>query len=133
MKEKSFKLDPSRRISLKTLSKKVLTEVRDSARVGDDDLRVGGSDLDQELVQSFGFVRRSAEQTLVQDYSNRPEIIYRGDLNPDSSVGSLLDWYSEGRGFKSHRLQLNFQMEKGFRRDPIQYAIKYGCVESNLK
>ena len=82
MKEKSFKLDPSRRISLKTLSKKVLTEVRDSARVGDDDLRVGGSDLDQELVQSFGFVRRSAEQTLVQDYSNRPEIIYRGDLNP---------------------------------------------------
>ena len=80
MNEESFKLDPSRRISLKTLSKKVLAEVRDSARVGDDDLRVGGSDLDQEFVQSFGFVRRSTEQTLVQDYSNRPEIKYSGDL-----------------------------------------------------
>ena len=51
----------------------------------------------------------------------------------DSSVGSALDWYSEGPGFKSRRLQLNFQLEKGCWKDSKQYAIKYGCVELNLK
>ena len=39
----------------------------------------------------------------------------------DSSVGSALDWYSEGPGFKSRRLQLNFQLEKGCGRDSMQY------------
>ena len=50
-----------------------------------------------------------------------------------SSVGSTLDWYLEGPGFKSCHLQLNFQLEKGCGRDSKQYAIKYGCIESNLK
>ena len=49
----------------------------------------------------------------------------------DSSVGSTLDWYSEGPGFKSRRLQMNFQLEEGCRRDSKQYAIKYGCIASN--
>ena len=38
----------------------------------------------------------------------------------DSSVGSTVDWYLEGPGFKSRRLQLNFQLEKGCRRDSKQ-------------
>ena len=50
-----------------------------------------------------------------------------------SSVGSVLDWYSEGPGLRSCHLQLNFQSEKDCGRDSIQYAIKYGSVESNLK
>ena len=50
----------------------------------------------------------------------------------DSSVGSKLDWYSEGLGFKSCHLQLNFQLEKGCGSDSLQYTLKYGCVESNL-
>ena len=54
-------------------------------------------------------------------------------FSQDCSVGSALDWYSEGPGFKSRHLQLNFQLEKGCRRDFMQCAIKYGCVESNLK
>ena len=41
----------------------------------------------------------------------------------DSSVGSTLDWYSEGPEFKSRRLQLNFQLEKGCRRDSKQYNL----------
>ena len=40
----------------------------------------------------------------------------------DNSVGSVLDWYSEGPGFKSCRLQLNFQVDKGCGRDSMQYA-----------
>ena len=48
----------------------------------------------------------------------------------DSSVGSTLDWYLEGQGFKSCRLQMIFQMEEGCGRDSMQYAIKYVCVES---
>ena len=51
----------------------------------------------------------------------------------DSSVGSMVDWYLEGPGFKSRHLQLNFHMEKGYGIGSTQYAIKYGCVESNLK
>ena len=39
-------------------------------------------------------------------------------------VSSALDWYFEGPGFKFHHLQLNFQLEKGCRRDSMQYAIK---------
>ena len=35
----------------------------------------------------------------------------------DSSVGSALDWYLEGPGFKSRCLLLNFQLEKGCGRD----------------
>ena len=31
----------------------------------------------------------------------------------DSSVGSMLDWYSKGPGFESRHLKLNFQLEKG--------------------
>ena len=50
----------------------------------------------------------------------------------DSSVGSALEWYLEGPGFKSRRLQLSFQLEKGCGRDSMQDAIKYGCVELNL-
>ena len=51
----------------------------------------------------------------------------------DSSVGSTLGQYSEGPGFKSRCiLQLNFQLEKSWGSDSIQYAIKYGCVKSNL-
>ena len=38
----------------------------------------------------------------------------------DSSVGSTLDWYSEGRGFKSLHLQFNFQLEKGCGKDFMQ-------------
>ena len=45
------------------------------------------------------------------------------------TFGSALDRYSEGPGFKSCRLQLNFQLEKGCGRDSMQYAIKYGCIE----
>ena len=41
----------------------------------------------------------------------------------DSSVGSMLDWYLEGPGFKSCRLQINFELEEGCRRDSKQYAI----------
>ena len=51
----------------------------------------------------------------------------------DSSVGSALDLNSEGPRFKSRRLQLNFQLEKGCGRNSMQYAIKYGCEELNLK
>ena len=51
----------------------------------------------------------------------------------DSSVGDALDWYFEGPGLKSCCLQLNCQLEKGCRRDSMQYAIKYSCLESNLK
>ena len=40
----------------------------------------------------------------------------------DSSVGSALDWHSEGPGFKSLRLQLNFWLEKGCGIDSKQYA-----------
>ena len=54
-------------------------------------------------------------------------------FSQDSSVGSALNWYSEGPGFESRHLQLNFQQEKGWGRDSMQYAIKYGCVESNSK
>ena len=43
----------------------------------------------------------------------------------DSPVGSALDWYSEGPGFKSRLLQLNFQLGKGCGRDSKQYAIKH--------
>ena len=48
--------------------------------------------------------------------SNPGEIIVKENENKikqssqDSSVGSTLDWYSEGPGFKSRRLQLNFQL-----------------------
>ena len=38
-------------------------------------------------------------------------------------LGSMLDWYSEGPGFKSCRLQLNVQLEEGCGRDSMQYAI----------
>ena len=51
----------------------------------------------------------------------------------DSSVGSMLDWYLEGSGFKSRRLQINFQLEKGCGRDYMQYSIKYGWAELNLE
>ena len=54
------------------------------------------------------------------------------ESSQDSSVSSALDWYLEGPGFKSCRLQLNFQLEKGCGRDSMQYAINYGCVELNL-
>ena len=37
-------------------------------------------------------------------------------ISQDSLVGSALDWYLEGPGFKSHHLQFNFQLEKGCRR-----------------
>ena len=57
---------------------------------------------------------------------------FRAISSQDSSVGSTLDWYSEGPGFKSRRLQLNVQLEKGCGRDSMQYAINYGCVELNL-
>ena len=40
---------------------------------------------------------------------------------------------SEGPGFKSHCLQLNFNLEKGCGKNYMHYAIKYGCVELNLK
>ena len=46
----------------------------------------------------------------------------------DSSVGSPLDYHLEGPGFKSRRLQLNFQLEEGCGRYSMQYAIKYGCI-----
>ena len=59
-------------------------------------------------------------------------IVYPMRSSQDSSVGNTLVWYSEGPGFKSCRLQLNFQLKKGCGRDFKQYAIKYGCVESNL-
>ena len=36
-------------------------------------------------------------------------------------------------GLKSRLLQLNFQLEKGCGRYSMRYAIKYGCIESNLK
>ena len=58
--------------------------------------------------------------------------IQKNESSQDSSVGNALDWYSEGPGFKSRPLQLNFQFEKGYGRDSKQYAIKYGCVELNL-
>ena len=60
-------------------------------------------------------------------------INFKWESSQDSSLGSKLDWYLEDPGFKSHHLQLNFQLEKGFGRDSMQYAIKYSCVESNLK
>ena len=57
----------------------------------------------------------------------------KGSLfSQDNSVGSAIDWCSEGLGFKSHHLQLNFQLEKGYGRDSKHYAIKYICVASNL-
>ena len=58
------------------------------------------------------------------------DIIFQS--SQDSSVGSTLDWYSEGLGFKSRRLQLNFQLEKGCWRDSKQYTIKYGRIALNL-
>ena len=45
---------------------------------------------------------------------------YGGVFSQDSSVGSVLDWYLEGPGFKSCRLQLNCQLQKGCGRDSKQ-------------
>ena len=39
------------------------------------------------------------------------------------STAQLVDWYSEGPGFNSRRLHLNFQLEKGCGRDSMQYTI----------
>ena len=49
-------------------------------------------------------------------------IIFYIIFSQDSSVGSALDWYSEGPGFKSCFLLMNFQLEKGCGRDSRQYA-----------
>ena len=59
-------------------------------------------------------------------------VILQFSSSQDNSVGSVLDGYLKGAGFKSRCLQLNFQFEKHCRRDSKQYAIKYGCVASNL-
>ena len=41
-----------------------------------------------------------------------PLLLFTVLSSQDSSVGSTLDWYLECQGFKSHRLQLNFQWRK---------------------
>ena len=41
------------------------------------------------------------------------------ESSQDSSVGSALDWYSEGPGFKSWGLQLNFQIFSSHRRPTL--------------
>ena len=64
--------------------------------------------------------------------SIKTNLLFNLSSSQDSSVGSALDCYSEGPGFKSRPLQLDFQLEIGCGRDSMQYPIKYGCIESNL-
>ena len=51
----------------------------------------------------------------------------------ESSVGSTLDWYTERTGFKSCRLQLNFQMEKGCRRGRILWRTAVYAVRHKIR
>ena len=58
----------------------------------------------------LNFVLVTDKEKLVDNKSFRSRCFLR------NLVGSVLDWYLEGKGFKSRHLQLNFQLQKGWER-----------------